>query len=81
MELLSIEEWKLLRNAAFKEVEKYPFIRIGQALFNILCDGFPELAESVSGTTADPFQCKNYTDQRIKNFYDKIVKTKTDETK
>jgi len=74
LEPITRDQWVTLKKAAFEVVDANPHIRIGQALFNVLYEYFPELADTVRATEADPFEAKEYTDPRITKFYDKIVK-------
>lgn len=74
LEPITRDQWITLKKAAFEEIEAHPDIRIGQALFNVLYEYFPELANTVRATDADPFEAKEYTDPRVTKFYDKIVK-------
>lgn len=43
--------------------------RKGQAYFNALYEIYPEVADLIRGTDADPF----YTDNRLAAFYDAIM--------
>jgi len=43
--------------------------RLGQALFNKLCETHSELAESIRTTEADPF----YSDSKVPHFFAAIV--------
>lgn len=67
-------QWDVIKREAFAKVREHPELRIGQALFIILHENFPELADSIQGTAADPFNASEYTDPRIRRFFDKIVK-------
>ena len=49
-----MEYWQYLEAAA-KEQAAHPSYRNGQALFNVLYDVRPDLAEQVRGTHLDPF--------------------------
>lgn len=42
--------------------------RYGQAMFNHLLDVWPEMAERIRGTNADPFHCETRTHQRVDAF-------------
>lgn len=47
--------------------------RLGQAYFNALFLIYPEVAELVRGTEADPFYVDRMNDPRMKEFFDAIV--------
>jgi hypothetical protein len=51
------------------EYKKYPNLRFGQTLYNVLHDIRPELAESIIGTENDPF----YTDSQISGFISVVL--------
>lgn len=67
-------QWSVIKKEAFELVFENPHIRIGQALFNVLYENYPELADLVRNTDADPFNANSYSDLRIQRFYDKIVR-------
>lgn len=47
--------------------------RLGQAYFNALLMIYPEIAELVRGTDADPFYADSVKDPRFQKFYDVVV--------
>lgn len=47
--------------------------RLGQAYFNALCEIYPEVAELVRGTMADPFYADRVHDERMVLFFDTII--------
>jgi hypothetical protein len=73
MNKISIEDWNELRTEAFSMVKEFPNLRIGQCLFNFLYERNEELADSVRATKNDPFYATDYTDERIKGFFDSVV--------
>jgi len=67
----NFEEW--LRTEYNKELE--PDQRIGQQLFNNLCEERPDLAERVRGCDGiDPFNAYRFLDARVTNFCDFLAK-------
>lgn len=72
MKKLTAETQLDLSIAAKNEIKNNPRIRYGQALFNTLYKMMPELADSVRGTSNDPFYASNENDKRIINFFKAI---------
>lgn len=66
-------------NKYFCEVSKamsHPTIRYGQALFNVFYDMYPEEANKIRGTSADPYYYHTDTERGrcvIKHFITQIV--------
>jgi hypothetical protein len=50
------------------EMEKYPELRFGQAVFNLACRHYSENAENVRGSDLDPF----YHDDKVVDFVNAI---------
>lgn len=50
-----------------------PNQRYGQAMFNRLMELYPEIADTVRGTMADPFYATSGNDDRVKRFWDTIL--------
>ena len=48
--------------------QAYPFLRIGQCMFNILFEYEPKVANEIRGSKFDPF----YQDSRIEDFKNKV---------
>lgn len=48
--------------------QAYPFLRIGQCMFNILFEYDPKVANEIRATKFDPF----YQDSRIEEFKNKL---------
>jgi len=51
----------------------YPHWRYGQILFNVLHDGWPEIANKIRGTENDPFY-EEREGERINKFFKEITK-------
>jgi len=47
--------------------------RVGQAYFNALVIAWPEVAELVRGTMADPFYAEDMKDPRMARFFDVVT--------
>lgn len=47
--------------------------RLGQAYFNALYEIYPEVADLIRGTPADPFYAQVFTDRRFELFFDTII--------
>jgi len=60
------DRWNLIKNIADKHKGERP----GQALFNVLYDEYPLVAEQICGSTFDPF----YDDAKITLFKFKVLK-------
>lgn len=56
-----------------RHLDKMGEERLGQAYFNALGIAWPELAELVRGTMADPFYAESFDDIRMIRFFDMIV--------
>lgn len=71
MSAFNISEFERLVSIA---VDDYPHWRYGQTLFNVLHEGWPELANEIRGTEIDPF----YTDDKdiIARFYEWLISKK-----
>ena len=55
-----------------EECSKHPYYRVGQAMFNVLLDMEPELAEEIRGSDADPFYASVARDPRVTKFREAI---------
>lgn len=60
-------------NAAMRHRHKNNDERLGQAYFNALYFAWPEVADLVSGTEADPFYADDFKDPRFEKFFDVIM--------
>lgn len=59
------DETDVLVLQAAKYVKKHPHIRYGQAVFNLLYESFPELADEIRGGGLDPFHHDDRVPQLI----------------
>lgn len=66
------EEFIILKsdiyNKTNKTIEKYPMLRLGQALFNETHKRYPDICNKIVGTKDDPF----YNDKNIPSFWNKL---------
>lgn len=69
MKRLNSKELRVLIEKAAKARKKNPELRKGQSLFNQLWVDYPELADSIRTTSADPF----YNDKRLPEFFAMIL--------
>lgn len=65
---MSQEEFENIAEWIKEYNEKYSQQREGQAMFNMLFEKFPAIAETIRGTTFDPFYC----DEKIQICYEFI---------
>lgn len=65
MSAFSVAEFTRLVSIA---MDDYPHWRYGQTLFNVLHEGWPELANEIHGTEIDPFYTTD--DETIAQFYE-----------
>ena len=59
-------------NAAMRHRHANNPERLGQAYFNALVLAWPEVAELVRDTSADPFYADDFKDPRMRAFFDAI---------
>jgi hypothetical protein len=74
MKKLTAEEWQLHNAKVRKYKEQYPKQRHGQAHFNVLYMFHKDLANSVRGTSNDPFYKEELPEGFIKAVYGGPVK-------
>lgn len=73
MKLLTNDEFAELLKDAQIEQKFNSHLRIGQILFNNLYESNPELANSVRGTSADPFYASDINDKRVHKFMEEVI--------
>jgi hypothetical protein len=57
----------------FRRLAIYRDWRIGQAAFNTLNEFYPEIADMIHGTSADPFYAESARDPRYSAFLDAVM--------
>jgi len=73
MKKITQEEFQVLLASSIKMTKDHPYLRIGQAMFNILYDKNPILADSLRGTDKDPFHARSLSDLRVEKFKNYII--------
>lgn len=73
MKKITQDQYYDLVKRAREYVAKYPTIRFGQALFNLLWDDNEMLAKSLIETANDPYEARVESDYRVTNFFNTVV--------
>lgn len=74
MNKISHEDWLQLIQLTNNEIDIHPYIRFGQALYNMAYTLYPELIRSLNNSDADPFHTgKEENSLSVCLFYDAIV--------
>lgn len=53
--------------------KKYPELRIGQVLYNVLSDYKNDFVMGLNSTVSDPYYAEDIGDERIDKFFDFLV--------
>jgi hypothetical protein len=69
MEKISLDEFNKMLKLAMNEDNQ---LRVGQSFYGILHEGYPDIAEKITGTNFDPFYVDENLYEFMKNFVEHV---------